>query len=101
MDDIFSHFGDIFGDSGNPFESFFGGGNRRGGGARRTKGSNIRVKVKLNLSEIANGVTKKLKLKKMLSVILVPVAEQQTQVLCKRVVLVVERGRFAGSPILL
>lgn len=64
MDDIFSHFGDIFGDSGNPFESFFGGGNRRGGGARRTKGSNIRVKVKLNLSEIANGVTKKLKLKK-------------------------------------
>jgi molecular chaperone DnaJ len=64
MDDIFSHFGDIFGDSGNPFESFFGGGGRRGGGARRTKGSNIRVKVKLNLSEIANGVTKKLKLKK-------------------------------------
>ncbi|MFY0672649.1 MAG: molecular chaperone DnaJ [Bacteroidia bacterium] len=65
MDDIFSHFGDIFGDSGNPFESFFGGGGgRRGGGSRRTKGSNIRVKVKLNLYEIANGVTKKLKLKK-------------------------------------
>ena len=65
MDDIFSHFGDIFGDSGNPFESFFGGGGgRRGGGARRTKGSNLRVKVKLSLSEIANGVTKKIKLKK-------------------------------------
>lgn len=66
MDDIFSHFGDIFGDSGNPFESFFGGGGgggRRGGG-RRTKGTNLRLRVKLNLSEIANGVTKKLKLKK-------------------------------------
>ena len=64
MDDIFSHFGDVFGDSGNPFEQFFGGGGRRGGGARRTKGSNLRVKVKLSLSEIANGVTKKIKLKK-------------------------------------
>lgn len=68
MDDIFSHFGDIFGESGggSPFDSFFGGGGgrRRGGGARMTKGSNIRIKVKLTLEEIAKGVTKKLKLRK-------------------------------------
>ena len=67
MDDIFSQFGDMFSDSGNPFESFFGGGRRGGGGGRRSVGSNIRVKVKLNLQEIANGVTKKLKLKKEIS----------------------------------
>lgn len=65
MDDIFSQFGDIFGE-GNPFESFFGGG---GGGRRRrssggTPGSNLRVKVKLTLEEIANGVQKKIKVKK-------------------------------------
>src|SRR5688572_3515407 len=56
MDDIFSQFGDIFGGEGgfNPFESFFGGG--RGGNGRRVfKGSNLRVKVKLTLQEIANG----------------------------------------------
>lgn len=68
MDDIFSHFGDVFGDSGNPFDSFFGGG--RGGGdgrSRRARGSNLRVKVKLNLQEIANGVNKKIKLRKDVS----------------------------------
>lgn len=64
MDDIFSQFGDIFG-QGNPFESFFGG----GGGGRRERGrgqrgSNLRIKVKLNLEEIANGVQKKIKVKK-------------------------------------
>ncbi len=53
MDDIFSHFGDIF--SGG-----FGGGGRR----RVNRGSNLRVKVKLNLEEMANGVEKKIKLKK-------------------------------------
>ncbi len=67
MEDIFSQFGDIFGE-GNPFESFFGGG---GGGRRRrrsggTPGSNLRVKVKLSLEEIANGVQKKIKVKKHL-----------------------------------
>ena len=52
MEDIFSQFGDIFGGGG--FGSFFGGG---GGGGRRTKkGTNLRVKLKLTLSEIANGV---------------------------------------------
>ncbi|MCB0737222.1 MAG: molecular chaperone DnaJ [Bacteroidetes bacterium] len=69
MDDIFSRFGDMFGDfgggGGSPFDSFFGGGGGRR--SRTTKGSNLRLKVKLNLSEIANGVTKKIKLKKMVS----------------------------------
>lgn len=60
MDDIFSQFGDIFGGGG--FSSFFGGG---GGGGRRTKkGTNLRVKLKLNLQEIANGVEKKIKVKR-------------------------------------
>jgi len=66
MDDIFSHFGDIFG--GGSFSSFFGGGfggSRRGGPQTRVnKGSNLRVKVKLTLSEVANGVTKKIKVNK-------------------------------------
>lgn len=58
MDDIFSQFGDIFG-GGNPFESFFGGGSRGGGGRRVQKGTNLRIKVKLTLDEIAKGVEKK------------------------------------------
>ena len=66
MDDIFAHFGDIFG--GGSFGSFFGGGfggSRRGGPQTRVnKGSNLRVKVKLTLAEIANGVTKKIKVNK-------------------------------------
>jgi molecular chaperone DnaJ len=62
MEDIFSQFGDIFGGH-NPFESFFGGG---GGGGRRhvNRGSNLRIKVKLTLAEIVNGVEKKLKVNK-------------------------------------
>ncbi len=70
MEDIFSQFGDIFNDGGggggNPFESFFGGGGGRRGGRRSTgeRGSNARVKVKLSLEEIANGTTKKIKIKK-------------------------------------
>jgi len=59
MDDIFSQFGDIFGGGG--FESFFGGGR---GGRRTKKGTNLRVKLKLNLKEIANGVEKKIKVKR-------------------------------------
>ena len=62
MDDIFSQFGDIFGGGGG-FESFFGGGGR--GGASRHKGSNLRIKLKLNLQEVANGVDKKIKVKKL------------------------------------
>lgn len=62
MEDIFSHFGDIFGDmGGSPFESFFGGGRRAG---RTVVGSNIRIKLKLNIEDITNGVEKKIKYKK-------------------------------------
>jgi molecular chaperone DnaJ len=65
MDDIFSQFGDIFGD--DMFGSFFGGGGRqRGGGGRQrgSRGSNLRIKLKLNYEEIAKGVTKNVKVKK-------------------------------------
>jgi len=65
MEDIFSHFGDVFGE-GSPFESFFGGGGGRGG-RRVNRGTNLRVKVKLTLEEIANGVEKKLKVNKHVS----------------------------------
>lgn len=62
MDDIFSQFGDVFGNDGSPFDSFFGGGGGRSrGGQRGVRGSNIRLKVKLTLQEIATGVEKKLK----------------------------------------
>jgi molecular chaperone DnaJ len=59
MEDIFSQFGDIFGGGG--FDSFFGGGRA---GRRTKKGTNLRVKLKLNLKEIANGVEKKIKVKR-------------------------------------
>ena len=64
MDDIFSQFGDIFGGSfgGGGFSGF--GGGFGGGGQRRVKGSNLRIKVKLTLEEIANGVEKKVKVKR-------------------------------------
>lgn len=68
MEDIFSQFGDVFGD--DIFGSFFGGGGRaRGGGARARgiRGSNLRVKLKLNYEEIAKGVTKNIKVKKYTS----------------------------------
>ncbi len=65
MDDIFSQFGDIFGGAfgGGGFGGFGGGGGGRG--RRRTKGSNLRIKVKLSLDEIAAGVTKKVKVFKL------------------------------------
>lgn len=63
MEDIFSNFGDIFG-GGNPFESFFGGSQSRGG-RRIVKGTNLRIKVKLTLEEIAKGVEKKIKVNKL------------------------------------
>jgi len=63
MDDIFSQFGDIFGD--DIFGSFFGGSGRRGGQRHRgIRGSNLRVKIKLTFEEIAKGVTKQIKVKK-------------------------------------
>lgn len=64
MDDIFSQFGDIFGGGGSPFESFFGGSGTRNG-RRVRKGSNLRIKLKLTLDEIANGVEKKLKVNRL------------------------------------
>ncbi len=66
MEDIFSQFGDIFGD--DLFGSFFGGGRRSGGGgggrSHGSRGSNLRIKLKLNYEEIAKGVTKNIKVKK-------------------------------------
>jgi molecular chaperone DnaJ len=71
MEDIFSQFGDIFGE--DIFGSFFGGG---GGGGQRTRGgqrargvrgSNLRIKLKLTYEEIAKGVTKNIKVKKYVS----------------------------------
>lgn len=53
MEDIFSRFGDIFGDFG------FGGGFQ--GGRQVNRGSNLRIKLKLNLHEVAHGVEKKIK----------------------------------------
>ncbi|NUM31695.1 MAG: molecular chaperone DnaJ [Bacteroidetes bacterium] len=61
MEDIFSQFGDIFGDN-NPFESFFGSGGRTRN--RAPQGTNIRIKLKLTLEEICNGVEKKVKYSK-------------------------------------
>ena len=61
VEDIFSSFGDIFGDAFGGFGGF-GGGSRRG--KRVSKGSNLRVKVKLTLQEIASGTEKKLKVSK-------------------------------------
>jgi molecular chaperone DnaJ len=71
MDDIFSQFGDVFGDvfgghfGGSSFSGFSSG---FGGNARRTnRGSDLRVKVKLTLKEIATGVEKKIKVNKYVS----------------------------------
>jgi len=61
MDDIFSSFGDIFGDAFGGFGAFGGGGRR---GRRVNKGTNLRVKVKLTLQEIAAGTEKKIKVSK-------------------------------------
>lgn len=64
MDDIFSQFGDIFGSAfggGGGFGGFSGFG---GGGQRRVKGSNLRIRVKLTLEEVANGVEKKVKVRR-------------------------------------
>jgi len=62
MDDIFSQFGDIFGGhfGGGGFSGGFGGGSRQA----RVKGSNLRIRVKLELKDILNGVTKKVKVRR-------------------------------------
>ncbi|WP_299665343.1 molecular chaperone DnaJ [uncultured Polaribacter sp.] len=61
MDDIFSQFGDIFGGGGGGFGGFGGGGGQR---QARVKGSNMRIRVKLTLEEIAKGVEKKVKVRR-------------------------------------
>jgi len=61
MEDIFSQFGDIFGSA---FGGSFGGFGGFGGGQRRVKGSNLRIRVKLSLEEVANGVEKKVKVRR-------------------------------------
>ncbi|MDR1959619.1 MAG: molecular chaperone DnaJ [Planctomycetaceae bacterium] len=61
VNDIFSMFGDIFGDS--IFGSFFGGG-RRGGGQRQRQGADIRCNLTLDLVEAARGVTKEIKFRR-------------------------------------
>lgn len=62
MDDIFSMFGDVFGG-----HSGFGGFSGSGGygeGRQVHRGSDLRLKVRLNLKEVATGVTKKFKVRK-------------------------------------
>lgn len=63
MDDIFDQFGDIFGGA---FGGGFGGGGR-GRGQRVARGSDLRIKIKLNLKEVANGVKKKIKVNKLVN----------------------------------
>ncbi|MCK9270529.1 MAG: DnaJ domain-containing protein, partial [Bacteroidales bacterium] len=61
MEDIFSNFGDIFGSAFGGFSGGFGSSSRR---RRVNRGSNLRVRVKLTLEEIANGINKKIKVNK-------------------------------------
>ncbi len=68
MDDIFSNFGDIFESAFGGGGFGFGGGRARSSGRRRVRrGSNLRVKVKLSLKEIAHGATKKIKVSKYIA----------------------------------
>lgn len=60
MDDIFSMFGDVFGGHGGGFGGFGGGGQQ----APKYRGSDLRLKVRLSLQEVATGVTKKFKVRK-------------------------------------
>ena len=65
MEDIFQNFGDIFGNN-DMFGGMFGG---QGGGGRRqgSRGANLRIKLKMDFGEIANGANKKIKVKKHIS----------------------------------
>lgn len=75
MEDIFRNFGDIFGGGGgggggfDPFETFFGGGGRNSGGQRTRgkRGTNLRIKVKLTLQDVAHGTRKTIKVKKQVT----------------------------------
>ena len=63
MEDIFEQFGDIFGGA---FGGGFGGG-RSSRSRTVNRGSDIRITVKLNLQEVAEGVSKKLKINKTIA----------------------------------
>ncbi len=65
MEDIFANFGNIFDDGRNPFESFFGGNSTTAN--RGQRGTNLRIKVSLTLEEISTGVTKRIKVKKLVT----------------------------------
>lgn len=65
MQDIFDMFGDVFGGGG--FSGFGGFGGRGGRRQQVQRGSDLRLKVRLNLQEVATGVTKKFKVRKELS----------------------------------
>ncbi len=60
MEDIFSQFSDIFG-GGRSFEGFFG---QQRSSQRVRKGPDLRIKLKLSLKEAAEGVEKKIKIKR-------------------------------------
>ncbi len=64
VEDIFSHFGDIFGGG---FGGGFGGFSGERAGRRVNKGSNLRIKVKLNLKDIARGAEKNIRVNKYVS----------------------------------
>src|SRR6266513_5768980 len=66
MEDIFANFGDIFSEfgGGSPFDAFFGGGGGRSTRGRGVRGSNLRVTIPLDLSEVSKGARKTIKVKK-------------------------------------
>ena len=61
MEDIFSQFGDIFGGF-SGFGGFGGFGGSSGSAPRQNRGTDLRVKVKVTLKDVAHGVEKKLKI---------------------------------------
>ncbi|MDO9680630.1 MAG: DnaJ domain-containing protein, partial [Bacteroidales bacterium] len=67
MDDIFSQFGDIFGGHFGGFGGFSGFGGQSRGGRRVSRGSDIRIRVKMDLKEIAHGAEKKVKINKQVA----------------------------------
>ena len=63
MDDIFSQFGDIFGGGGGGGFGGFGGGR----GRRVVKGTNLRIRLSINLQEVSEGVEKKIKVSRLVN----------------------------------
>lgn len=65
VEDIFSQFSEFFGAGGSPFDEFFGGGRTRR--RRGQRGTDIRVKLKLTLGQVAHGVEKKIRFPRQVS----------------------------------